>query len=84
MTDEGQISGYCRQTFAILDKWLNQVGQEKGDQALNIVRGAIQNNLDANVTYYEELAKQAEQNGQTELAAKNRLLARLYKGLFME
>lgn len=81
MNDESQLSTYCSQTFVILDKWLNQVGGEKGEQALGIVKSALQNNIRANMTYYEGLAKEAENNGEHELASRNRLLAKLYKGL---
>lgn len=78
---DNNLSNYCSQTFVILDKWMNQVAQEKGEQALKIVKGALQTNIEANVTYYENLASEAGKNGQTELAAQNRLLATLYRGL---
>ncbi len=78
---EGQLSNYCSQTFIILDKWLHQISKEKGAEALTIVKSALQNNIKANMTYYEELAKQAEKNGQHELASRNGLLAKLYMGL---
>jgi len=81
MNDESQLSNYCSQTFVILDKWLNQVGGEKGEEALSIVKSALQNNIRANITYYEGLAREAENNGLNELASRNRLLAKLYTGL---
>ncbi len=81
MEDKGQIASYCSQTFVILDKWLNQLGAEKGEQALSIVKKALQTNIKANTEYYEWLAKEAESSGEHDLAEKYRLLARLYKGL---
>jgi hypothetical protein len=75
------LSNYCSQTFVVLDKWLNQVGAEKGDKALQIVKDAIENNLKANITYYENIVNAAEENGLTELASRHLLMARLYKGL---
>lgn len=75
------IPNYCGQIFVIMDKWLNQQADKKGDKALKIVNDAIRNNIKANMTYYEGLAKAAQQNGQKDLASRNRLLARLYKGL---
>ncbi|AFU58982.1 hypothetical protein Ngar_c20500 [Candidatus Nitrososphaera gargensis Ga9.2] len=76
-----QVSSYCTQTFVILDKWLNQLGREKGDEALKIIKEALRNNTKANITYYQEFAKEAKENGHVELASQNMLLARLYKGL---
>jgi hypothetical protein len=81
MNDEGQLSNYCTQTFTTLDRWLNQVSGEQGEQSLGYVKQAWQNNLKANMTYYEEFARAAEKNGEHELASRNSLLARLYKGL---
>jgi hypothetical protein len=82
MEDEKQmIASYCSQTFVILDKWLNQVGAEKGEQALSVVKKALQTNIKANTEYYEWLVEEAENGGEHGLAEKNRLLARLYKGL---
>jgi len=80
-TREIALSKYCTQTFTVLDKWLVQVSLEKGEQALEEVKRKMQNNMNANVTYYEGLAKDFASNGQKELAAKNELLAKLYKGL---
>lgn len=79
--DDENLSSYCTQTFVILDKWLNQMGQEKGEEAIKIIKEAMLNNIKANITYYQGLAKEAEGNGHTELASQNMLLARLYKGL---
>ena len=76
-----ELSNYCSQTFVVLDKWLNQIGAEKGEEALHIVQQAIQNNLTANLTYYESLAKEATENGHDALASRYRLLAKLYRGL---
>jgi hypothetical protein len=81
LSSGGELYNYCSQTFVVLDKWLNQIGTEKGDEALQIVKDAIENNVKANIAYYENLAKEAEDNGLDELAAKHKLLARLYKGL---
>lgn len=76
-----RLSGYCSQTFVILDKWLNEIGKAKGEESLEIVRHALHNNIKANVTYYEGIAVEAQKIGQTELANRNKLLAKLYKGL---
>jgi hypothetical protein len=81
LSNEQTLSNYCAQTFTILDKWLNQVALEKGQGALSIVKAALHNNLQANVTYYEQVANELEQRGETKLVEKNRLLAYLYKGL---
>jgi len=78
---EGTLSNYYTQTFAILDKWLNNVAEEKGEQALQAVKKAVENNLNANVTYYEDVAKEADRNGEHQLATRNRLLAKLYSEL---
>ena len=78
---DDQLSSYCSQTFVILDKWLNEIGKAKGEQSLEMVRHALHNNIKANVTYYESIANEAQKNGQTELANRNKLLAKLYKGL---
>jgi hypothetical protein len=83
MTDEGQLSNYCSQTFVILDKWLTQIGIEKGDDALEIVKEAFQNNINANMTYYETVANEAEKRGENEIASQNRRIAKLYKGLLL-
>jgi hypothetical protein len=64
-----------------LDKWLNKVGAECGDKALKIVQDNFQNNIKANVTYYENLVEEAEKSGEKKLASKHRLLVRLYKEL---
>jgi hypothetical protein len=77
-TSEG---GYCTQTFAVLDKWLQQVASEKGTGALKAVKSAFENNIDANITYYEYLATEAEKTGQSPIVAQNRLLAGLYRAL---
>ena len=81
MRNEIQVSSYSSQTFALLDKWLNQVGAQKGGEGLRMVKSTLQNNIKANIAYYESLAKEAESIGHKELAAKNRLVAELYKGL---
>lgn len=72
---------YCTQTFIALDKWLNRVGAESGEKAVKIVKDNFQNNIQANVTYYEDLAEEAEKNGQKNLASRHRLIAKLYKEL---
>jgi len=64
-----------------LDKWLNQVGVEKGKEALPIVIAALKNNIRTNLQYYEDLALQLEQSGAPQLGAKHKLMAELYKGL---
>ena len=74
-------SNYCAQMFIALDKWLNQAGTEKGDKALKMVSGTFQNNIHANVTYYTTLAEEAKKKGEMKLAARNELLARLYREL---
>ena len=79
--DDQELSNYCNQTFVILDKWLSEVGAKKGDEALVVVKKALENNIKANITYYESLAGEAEKNGLSTLASRNRLLARLYSGL---
>lgn len=78
--DEGEISTFCNQTFVILDRWLNQIGREKGKDASRIVKETFQNNIKANLSYYESIAKNADENEQHEIAATNRLMAKLYKG----
>ena len=77
-TSEG---GYCTQTFVALDKWLQQVASEKGTGALRAIKSALENNIDANITYYEYLATEAEKTGQSPIVAQSRLLAGLYKAL---
>jgi hypothetical protein len=72
---------YCSQTFVALDKWLNKAAAENGDEALKIVKENFQNNVKANLTYYEGLAEEAEKSGQKKLASKHRLLVSLYKEL---
>jgi hypothetical protein len=72
---------YCTQTFVALDKWLQQVASEKGTGALKAIKSAFENNIDANITYYEYLATEAEKTGQSPIVAQNTLLAGLYKAL---
>jgi hypothetical protein len=60
---------------------LNKVGAESGDKALKIVQDNFQNNVKANMTYYEDLAHEAEKSGQKKFASQHRLLALLYKEL---
>ena len=76
-----ESNSVCTQTFVALDRWLNHVGREKGDKALEVVRSAMRNNLDANITYYEAVAKGAELNGNLQFAARYKLLVSLYRGL---
>jgi hypothetical protein len=68
-----EISSFCSQTFVILDKWLNQIGKEyKGNHhASKIAKEIFQNNINANVTYYESFAKSAEQSQEADLATKS-------------
>ena len=72
---------YCTQTFVALDKWLQQVASEKGTGALKAIKSALENNIDANITYYEYLATEAEKTGQSPIVAQNRLLAGLSRAL---
>ena len=78
---KSSVSDYCTQTFAIVDQWLNQVSLEKGQEALGIVKTALQNNWRTNITYYEQLAEAADSEKQSKLAKKYRLLARCYNEL---
>ena len=64
-----------------MGKWLQQVASEKGTGALKAVKSAFENNIDANITYYEYLAIEAEKTGQSPIVAQNRLLAGLYRAL---
>ena len=79
-SDDG-LSNYCSQTFVILDRWLNQVANEKGNEALTIARSALLNNMSANSSYYESMAIEAKKNGQIEFAARYSLLADIYNRL---
>jgi hypothetical protein len=56
---------------------LNQAAQESGQEALSIVNSVLQNNPRANMTYYEDIAREAQSHGHDELASRNRLLAEL-------
>lgn len=77
---DGQISTYCGQTFAMLDRWLIRIGNENNpEEASKIVKTTFQNNIKANITYYEELAKAANESHQKKMAATHRLIANLYK-----
>ena len=78
---ELERENYCTQAFVAIDRWLTHAGEDKGNKALKIVRDNFQNNIKANVTYYASLAKEAEKNGQKKLAARHKLLVRLYKEL---
>jgi hypothetical protein len=81
MLADTSMEDYCTQTFVALDKWLQQTASEKGTGALKAIKSALENNVDANITYYEYLATEAEKTGQSPIAAQNRLLASLYKAL---
>jgi hypothetical protein len=64
-----------------LDKWLQQAASEKETDALKAIKSAFENNIDANITYYEYLTTEAEKTGQSPIVAQNRLLAGLYRAL---
>lgn len=78
---DGEISTYCGHTFAMLDKWLIRIGNENNpEESSKIVKRAFQNNIKANISYYEYLEKAAEESHRKKMAATNRLIANLYKG----
>lgn len=81
MLTDTSTGDYCTQTFVALDKWLQQVASEKETGALKAVKSAFENNIDANITYHEYLATEAEKTGQSPIVAQNRLLAGLYRAL---
>ena len=77
----GKTSTYCGQTFAMLDKWMLQIAEERGAEiAFRKVKETFENNIKANVSYYEELAKIAQENNKGQNAEANLLMAKLYKG----
>lgn len=78
---DGEISTYCGRTFAMLDKWLIRIGNDNNAKdASKIVKRVFQNNIKANISHYEYIAKAAEESHQEKTAATNRLIANLYKG----
>jgi hypothetical protein len=81
MLTDTSTGDYCTRTFVALDKWLQQVASEKETGALKAVKSAFENNIDANITYYEYLATEAEKTDQFPIVAQNRLLAGLYRAL---
>ena len=78
---DGGISTYCSHTFNALDKWLIQITNEKNPgEVSKLVQTSFQNNIKANIDYYEYLAKSADADHLEKAAARNRLMVNLYKG----
>ena len=65
----------------MLDQWLVQIMKEKNaGEASKIAQKTFQNNIHANISYYEGVEKEALQNDLGEIAARNRAMVNLYKG----
>lgn len=78
---DGEISTYCSHTFNALDKWLIRIANENNpEEAAKIAKGTFQNNIRANIDYYEYLAKSADEEHQEKVAARNRVIANMYRG----
>jgi hypothetical protein len=82
--EDNKISNYCSQTFRLLDQWLVQIVKEKtGDDAFDLTQKTFQNNIQANISYYESLEEAALQNHDDAVAATNRAMVNLYKGFLI-
>ena len=79
--DNDEILTFCDRTFAMLDKWLVQIGSENdGVNASEIVQRAFHNNIEANISHYQFMVRAAMENQDQETADRNRLMVNLYKG----
>jgi hypothetical protein len=78
---DGDISTYCSQTFNAFDKWLIRLANENNsDEAFKIAKGTFQNNVKANIDYYEYVAKSAEEEHLEQVATRNHMIANMYRG----
>ena len=66
--------------FVALDKWLQQAAAEKETGALKAVKSAFENNIGANITYYEYLATEAEKNWSIPHCRPEQAACRLVQG----
>ena len=71
----------CTQTFRALDDWLQESATTKGEASMEDVRRLFHNDLRANIHYYNHCAMDFEANNEKELAAKYRLIGKLYEGI---
>lgn len=81
---ETNLEQYSTKAFVALDNWLNRSVAENGEEASEIVSHAFQNNINANLSFYEGLANEADRNGYLGLSARVKAVAKLYKALSLE
>lgn len=68
------------QSFAEIDRLINRVVRENGRESYPLILSELKRNIKANITYYENIAETAENQG-LEKAANFRLIAQIYEQL---
>lgn len=80
--DDDEPPSSFTQSFSEMDKMLNRIVRENGEQSsYPLIKSELNSTIRANITYYESLAKNAENRGFEEMVTNYRLLARVYKEL---